>query len=159
MDHKMLKFLKKYLMPYPSEGPTETVTQPQRIQIATCVLLLDMANADNEFSISEDTIIREILEKELSIHGENVDEIMKLAIRDREEKIDLYETTRFINQVFTPDEKRTLIELVWKVIYADGVLDQYEDYLVHKLSDLLHLEHEDLIAAKIKMKPDEYKGR
>ena len=159
MDCKMLKIIKKYLMPDPSWGPTETVTQSQRIHIATCVLLLEMANVDNEFSISEETIIREILEKELSIHGENVDEIMRLAIRDRQEKIDLYETTRFINQVFTPDEKRTLIELVWKVIYADGVLDQYEDYLIHKLSDLLHLEHEDLIAAKIKMRPDEYKGR
>jgi uncharacterized tellurite resistance protein B-like protein len=159
MDHEMLTILKKYLLPEPSGQPTETVTQSQRIHIATCVLLLEMANVDNEFSISEKTIIREILEKELSIPGENIDEIMGLAIQDRQQRVDLYEYTRFINRVFSRDEKQTLIELVWKVIYADGVLDQYEDYLVHKLADLLHLEHEDLIAAKIKMRPDGYKGR
>jgi uncharacterized tellurite resistance protein B-like protein len=159
MDHKMLTILKKYLMPDPSGEPTEPVTQSQRIHIATCVLLLEMANVDNDFSISEETIIRDILEKELNIPGENVDEIMGLASQDRQQTIDLYEYTRFINRVFSRDEKQTLIELVWKVIYADGVLDQYEDYLVHKLADLLHLEHEDLVEAKIKMRPGEYKGR
>jgi uncharacterized tellurite resistance protein B-like protein len=159
MDGKMLNILKKYLMPEVSDETTETVTQAQKIQIATCVLLLEMANVDDEFTISEETTIREILRNELGIHEEDVDEIMGIAIRDRQQGVGLYEYTRFINRVFSLDERRTLIEYVWKVIYADGVLDQYEDYLVHKLAKLLHLEHNDLIAAKIKMRPEGYKVR
>lgn len=142
-----------------SDGTTKTVAQSRRIPVATCVLLLEMANADDDFSISEETIIQEILEKELNIPRENIDEIMELAIENRQQSVDLYEYTRFINQVFSKDEKIMLIEFVWKVIYADGVLDQYEDYLVHKLADLLHLEHDDLIEAKIKMRPEGYTGR
>ncbi len=151
----MFKTLKKYLMPETSGETTETMTQDQRIHIATCALLLEMANVDDEFSIDEETTIREILKKELSIHQDNVDEIIEQAMQDRQQTVDLYEYTKFINQAFSREEKKKLVEFLWKVIYADGVLDQYEDYLVHKLQDLLHLEHEDLIAAKIKMRPQE----
>jgi uncharacterized tellurite resistance protein B-like protein len=150
----MLKILKKYLMPEISDETTETLTQIQKIQIATCVLLLEMAHADDEFSISEETTIREILRKELGIDEEDIDEIMGLAMQDSQQAVGLYEYTRFINQVLTLDERKTLIEYLWKVIYADGVLDQYEDYLVHKLANLLHVEHDDMIAAKIKMRPE-----
>lgn len=155
----MLKILKKYITPAPAGEGTETVTESQRIHVAACALLLEMANADENFSISEETAIREILEAELNIPGEEIDEIMQLAVQDRQETIDLYEYTSFIDRVYSRDEKQTLIEWVWKVIYADGVVDQYEDYLVHKISGLLHLDHDDLIAAKIKMRPGGYKGR
>jgi len=155
----MLKTLKKYLTPALPGDNTDTVTVSQRIHVATCALLLEMAKADENFSIREKTTIREILEKDLNIPKEDIDEIMEMAARDREETVDLYEYTSFIDRVYSREEKQTLIELIWKVIYADGVLDQYEDYLVHKLADLLHLDHDDLIAAKIKMRPEGYKGR
>jgi len=40
----------------------------------------------------------------------------------------------------------------WRVIYADGRLNAYEDHFVHRLAKLLRLEHEDLIEAKLKVK-------
>jgi uncharacterized tellurite resistance protein B-like protein len=44
-----------------------------------------------------------------------------------------------------------VIETVWRVVYSDGILDKHEDYLVHKLADLLHLKHSELIDAKLKI--------
>ena len=41
------------------------------------------------------------------------------------------------------------MELIWKVVYADGHLDQHEDYLAHKVSKLLRLSHAQLIQAKL----------
>ncbi len=151
----MFKKLKKYLVPDASDNDTQTLTREQRIHIATCVLLLEMAHVDDTFSIDEQTTIREILQTDLNIPGETIDEIIEFAMNDRQQTVDLYDYTRFINNSFTREDKRSLIEYLWKVIYADGVVDQYESYLVHKLQELLHLEHEDLIAAKIKMRPAE----
>jgi len=42
------------------------------------------------------------------------------------------------------------MELVWKLVYADGILDKHEDYLAHKLAKLLRLSHRELIDAKLK---------
>ena len=50
------------------------------------------------------------------------------------------------------EEKLQVIELVWEIAYADGLLDKHEDYLVHKLADLLRLTHQQLIEAKLKAK-------
>jgi uncharacterized tellurite resistance protein B-like protein len=38
--------------------------------------------------------------------------------------------------------------MVWEVIYADGILSAYEDYLVHKYQKMLNLTHQQLNDAK-----------
>jgi uncharacterized tellurite resistance protein B-like protein len=37
---------------------------------------------------------------------------------------------------------------MWRMVYADGKLTGYENYLVRKLADLLGLEHRVMIDAK-----------
>jgi uncharacterized tellurite resistance protein B-like protein len=46
-------------------------------------------------------------------------------------------------------EKRyQLLVLLWKVAYADGRVDKYEEYYVRKISDLLHMDQAEFIRAK-----------
>ena len=52
------------------------------------------------------------------------------------------------NESFAPVFYST--EAIWRVIYADGRIDKYEDYLVRKLSRLMELKHNELIDAKIR---------
>ena len=40
---------------------------------------------------------------------------------------------------------------LYDLIYADGVLDKYEDYLVRQLAKLLRLSHGEMIEAKVKV--------
>lgn len=77
---------------------------------------------------------------------------LKIARTKREESIDLWEFTHLINKNYSKEEKKKIVEAVWKVIYADDKLDSYEDHLVHKLARLLRLDHSDLIDANLKIK-------
>ena len=148
----MIKILKKYFVPYEKTEKESSEDLKNRIRIATCVLLLEIAKSDYEFTLDEKKTIRRILEQDLGISGENIDEILSIAEEHREQSVDLWEYTSLIKKNFSWEEKNSLIERVWEVIYADGVLDKYEDYLAHKLADLLHIPHDELIAAKIKAK-------
>ena len=38
---------------------------------------------------------------------------------------------------------------MWRMVYSDGRLTDYESYLVRKLADLLGLEHHVMIDAKV----------
>jgi uncharacterized tellurite resistance protein B-like protein len=58
-----------------------------------------------------------------------------------------------LNQHLSEDERIKIMETIWKIIYLDDHLHQYEDTLVHKLSYLLGLTHEQLINAKLKIRP------
>ena len=124
----------------------------QKIQVATCALLLEVAHADDELSgIEEESIVR-ILKQDFNLSDRYAQELMAMADQERKERIDLWGFTRLINENYSPEEKIRIIEMVWKVIYADGRLTAYEDHLAHKLAQLLKLEHRQLIDAKLKVR-------
>ncbi|KPJ65352.1 hypothetical protein AMJ44_10475, partial [candidate division WOR-1 bacterium DG_54_3] len=122
-----------------------------RIQIATCVLLLEVAKSDDEFSSIEKATISAILKKKFQMSHEAAEELMEIAKGKRAESIDLWEFTHLINQNFSIEEKTKVVEAAWRVIYADRKLDKYEDHLMHKLAKLLRLNHNEMIEAKMRV--------
>lgn len=126
--------------------------ESERIQVATCVILLEVAKSDYEFSSIEKATLEAILKKEFQISSEAAEELMEVAARKRDESVDLWEFTNLINRNYTKEEKKKIVEKTWRVVYADNKLDSYEDHFVHKLAKLLRLDHSDLIEAKLKVK-------
>ena len=121
------------------------------LMLATCALLLEMANIDGEFSVSErDGIIR-ILREDYRLSDEHATALIEAADEELKKSIDLWQFAKLINQNYSTDEKLQIIETIWKIVYADGRLDKHEDYLVHKLANLLRLTHEQLIDAKLRV--------
>ena len=126
--------------------------EAERLQAATCIILLEVAKSDDEFSSVEKATVEAILKKKFDISAEAVEELMEVASRERKESVDLWEFTNLINENYSKEEKKRIVESAWRVIYADEKLDSYEDYFVHKLAKLLQLDHSDLIEAKLKVK-------
>jgi uncharacterized tellurite resistance protein B-like protein len=121
------------------------------IRIATCAILLEMANIDGEFSEPERKDIIEHLQKVYELSDEYMTELIKNSEKELEGSIDLWKFTNLINQNYSLEEKIKIIEMVWEIAYSDGRLDQHEDYLAHKLANLLRLNHKQLIDAKLKV--------
>ena len=147
----MFKLRKRLLEKYEIDSISQERDEFERIQVATCTLLLEVAKSDYEFSSIEKTTIATILKKEFQISAEAIEELMEIAKMQREESIDLWEFTHLINENYSKEEKIKVVETAWKVIYADKKLDKYEDHLVHKLARLLRLRHSDLIEAKLRV--------
>jgi len=122
------------------------------IRIATCALLLEMSNIDGEFSELERENIISILKRDFDLSDEYAAALLEASKEELKGSIDLWQFTNLINQNYSLEEKIWLIETVWDIVYTDGKLDKHEDYLVHKLAELLHLTHKQLIEAKLKVK-------
>ena len=122
-----------------------------RIQIATCVILLEVAKFDFDFSSIEKETTKAILKHEFAIPEDAIEDLMKISEEKREDSVDLWAFTNVINQTFSREEKIKIIEAAWKIIYADDKLDKYEDHYVHVLADLLRLRHDELIDAKLEV--------
>jgi uncharacterized tellurite resistance protein B-like protein len=118
--------------------------------IAACALLLEMAHADSEFSPSERDNIITILKSRFDMTEEDATELLELSELERKESLDLWQFTNLINQNYSREDKMKVAETLWHVIYTDGKVDQHEEYLMRKLTFLLNLEHQDMIAAKLK---------
>lgn len=124
--------------------------QNQKKHVAASVLLLEAAHIDNECSKEEMEYIIETLKDKFALTDRCVKDLLNLAQADREKSVDLWEFTRYINTNFSPEEKREVMEDVWHIILLDGKLDKHEDYFAHRLSTLLHLRPDQMIAAKLK---------
>lgn len=123
----------------------------EHLRIATCIVLLEVADSDEEFSDTERKHVVEALQGRYQLSEEDAHELVDAAIEHRETSHDLWQYTNRINQTCSHQEKIDVIEEVWRVIYADHAMSGHEDYVVHKLARLFNLTHRQLIDAKLRI--------
>ena len=145
----MIDLLKKIIGG--KEADDEQKADTGDINLATCALLLELANIDGEFSKHERENITNIFKTKYALPEEEINELIESSEAELEKSIDLWQFTNCINQNYTIEDKLKVIEIIWEVAYSDGRLEQHEDYLAHKLATLLRLSHKQLIDAKLKI--------
>ena len=121
------------------------------IRVATCALLVELARIDEKFTPSEMETILSILKEKYRLSPEHADALIAEAEKELEQSVDLWQFARLINENYSNDEKIEIIETLWRIVYVDGKMDQYEHYLMNKLKNLLRLSHKQLIDAKLKV--------
>lgn len=122
-------------------------------QLATAALLVEMVHADADESADELQAVRAALKSAFDLDDDTITTIIKLAQDERDAATCLHEFTRSLNDVLDADGRTRVVELLWQVAYADGRLDVYEEHLVRKVADLLHVPHSAYIYAKLRAAP------
>ena len=118
------------------------------LHLAACVLLLDVAHADGEFSDAEQAHIERVLAQHFSLSPEAGRELLALAERERQVAVDHFRFTQQLKTSYDTGQKMVLAEIMWGVVLADGQVAEHEHYLTRKISNLLDLEPGYLSAAK-----------
>ena len=122
---------------------------PQR---AAAALLLEVAFADEEFSEQERKALPGLLSKHTNLTIQECLEVIEIAEQDVDHATSLHQFTHYLNEQFTIDEKINLVTTLWLVALSDDQIDKYEDHMIRKISDLLHLRHSEFIQCKLKAK-------
>ena len=133
----------------PAESETDDAA---RIQVATCALLLEVAHADDEFTPDEEETLSRIVQARFDLTPEQTGELLTVAEDERRGSGDLYQFARLINETFSKPRKMAILELLWQVVYSDGVLEAHEDNLMHPLGKILGIRLEELMALKLRVK-------
>lgn len=115
-------------------------TSPDRVQLAACALLLELAHADDEFSPEEQQYIERAFTHHFGLDQATGMELLRLAEAEREQSLDHFQFTRLIATEYDLKQKMALAEAMWGVILADGHLSDRETHLVRKLASLMQLE-------------------
>ena len=150
----MIKKLKDLLANFSNTQEVEESSSPDKLDQACAALLIEIAFADKTFNSTEKELLKESLLKSYNLEEEVVDGIIDDAESTVAESTSLYEYTRTVNDEFEYSDKLNLLENLWKVAYADNVLDKYEEHLIRKISDLIHISHSDYINIKLKVRDD-----
>ena len=124
----------------------------ESLRLATCVLLLEVAHADDDFSSEEQEALKGIVAARFDLDPADTAELLSEAEQERQGAGDLYAFARQVDENYPKARKLAILELLWDVVYSDGVLEAHEDALMHKLGNLLSVRHEDLMALKVRVR-------
>ena len=139
----------------PQTGARTAESREAALRMATAVLMLDVARADHAFDETEYDRVLKLVESHFDLTPEDAARLVVDADSRAEELVSLHDFTQLLHNHLGEDEKARIVGLLWKIAYADGRLHMYEDSLVLKISDLLHvsrgrvmrLKHDAQVAA------------
>jgi uncharacterized tellurite resistance protein B-like protein len=148
----MVSLLKKLFVDSKPDKVIERADPETRVRVATCAVLVEMANADDDFTKEERDNIIDVLKERFELSQDEAGELIEIAEKELKGSIDLYRFTNTIKRSFGVEERIRVIEEIWNLVYTDGELSGREDSLAHKLTFLLGLTHKQMIDAKLKAK-------
>tara|TARA_B100001248_G_scaffold26388_1_gene17251 strand:+ start:1548 stop:2000 length:453 start_codon:yes stop_codon:yes gene_type:complete len=150
----MINKIKDLLTKFGNKEEIEEEPDLSQLNNACAALLIEIAFADREFDETEKISLKQTLIEIYGIEDNEIDEIIKDAENTVSESTSLYGYTRIVNDEFEYKDKLSLLRNLWKVAYADGNLDKYEEHLIRKISDLVHISHSDYINIKLDVRGD-----
>ena len=131
------------------QSPEEKKAGHDPLLLATAAVLLDIAYADGSFTPAEDGNMLEYLRNAFHLDQPSAQELIEAAAEIRNRTIDYFAITSYIRKSMSLEQRIEIVKTMWRMVYSDGRLTDYENYLVRKLSDLLGLEHHVMIDAKV----------
>ena len=128
---------------------TEAGEREHGYHVATAALLVEMMRADRAVEPGErEAVLRALAAAFDDLAPEETRELLARAEERADDATSLYEFTQVVNRQFDHEQKAHVVELLWRVAYADGALDKYEEHLVRRIADLIHVPHSVFIRMK-----------
>ncbi len=106
------------------------------VRYAAAAVLIACAQSDFVEAPEEFALVVSRLSETFELDPVVVDELVRYA-SDEAGKRSLKTFTNLINQYFTEDDKRLLIEDLWRVAFADGRLEKYEELFIGRVAFLI----------------------
>jgi uncharacterized tellurite resistance protein B-like protein len=120
-------------------------------RVAVCALFVEIGRIDEAFTREELDLVLSILKDKYGLSEAHADDLLAEATRELDESIDLWQFAKRINTNYSNSEKMEIVELMWRIVFVDGKMDDHEHYIMSKLKNLLRISHKDLIDAKLRV--------
>ena len=128
------------------------------VELATAALLVEVIRSDAGISTSEQQAVLHAVREKFGLSDEEAKTMFKLAEEEVRTANDYYQFTSLINRHFNQQQKQHVIELMWRVAYADAELAAHENHVLRRIAELLHVTHADYIAAKMRARGNAERG-
>lgn len=129
--------------------PEEEPLTAEQLHLASAALLVEVAVADGTVDRQELDALTTILKQRYQLDDESLQELIGMARNQQRQATSLYQFTSLVNQHCNADEKYQLVVALWEIAFIDGNLDKYEEHIIRRIADLIHVSHSNFIRAKL----------
>ncbi len=144
MIKKIQVFFEKHFM----ADDVASVSIEKQLNLAAAALLIEMVLQDENVDEAEVIAVKKSLTGQFKLSLSEAESLYELAEEEKHQATDYHQFTKLIAEHYTQPQKIQLIEALWRVAFADQVLDKYEEHMVRRISDLIHVSHKDFMQAR-----------
>ena len=145
-----MRHLTKWISDRLSGNTSAAAEDGEGFRLAVAALMVEVLRADHETDDAERRQVIESIGRQLGLGESDGRELLELAERRVDASHDLYQFTSLVNRACSEEEKLRLVEQLWRVAGADSVIHKYEEHLIRRIADLLHVPHRAFIVAKLR---------
>lgn len=117
----------------------EATPSEDALPVAVAALLVQAAQMDDHFDAQERAAIERLLAARFGLDAGQIRAVLAAAERRAEESSQLLPFTRLVVDRLSPPERVQVVEMLYEVVFADGVLDPDEDTLVRRIAGLIYV--------------------
>tara|TARA_B110000037_G_scaffold152339_1_gene171802 strand:+ start:638 stop:1093 length:456 start_codon:yes stop_codon:yes gene_type:complete len=143
----MFSNLKSAMKKITSKTEVEDEYKGEDIQ-AVIILLIEACQIDGKASEEELDYIKILLIKKFKFSDTEADENMKNALNDGDKRIEIFSQIKIVLNEMDHSERVDVIEMMWGVILADGIIDDFEANLMRRMNGLLYVSGMESAEAK-----------
>jgi len=118
------------------------------LHLAAAVLLIETAQMDDAIDDVERQMIFDLVRQRFTLTDAEVAAVVKMADEVAHDAVELSRFTRRLRDGFDHDERVELVEMLWRVVYADGVVHDHEANLLRRIAGLLYVSDRESGAAR-----------
>lgn len=144
----MLSSIQEFFNQIRKQNTDQSSQMDQNLAIAA--LLCQVIQADHQSLESETQVTQARLINLLNITEEEAKELLTNACSTANEAASVYQFTDHLREL-TQQERFNIIEAMWEIAYADKHLDPIEESIIRKAAELLYVDHQAFIRAKLKV--------
>ena len=121
---------------------------PESLEKSLSVLISEVIRVDYDIAKIDLEVANKILIETYGLKASQATRLISEALEIQNRPTSYHPFVKTINEKLSYDEKVAVIEGLWKIAVADKRVDKYEDHIIRKFSELLHIQHVDLVERK-----------
>jgi uncharacterized tellurite resistance protein B-like protein len=117
-------------------------------RLAAAALLFHVIAVDGAVSTEEREALSAVLMRRFELDAEGATALVAAAETADKEAVDLYGFTSILKRRFDEPDRERIVEMMWKLVYADGNVHEFEDNVIWRVAELLGVPSQARIRLK-----------
>jgi len=124
------------------------------IATAVAALMVEVMLMDGRLDDAEHNVIASLLQRRFKLDDDEIHILIARATRAADKAHDLFQFTSRIIKAYPINQRSEIIRELWRVAMADGHADAYEEQLIRRIAELIGVQHQHFIDAKIQARQE-----
>ena len=120
----------------------------EELRLAAAALLVRASAIDGQVDAVERRKLKVLLQERFDLGDDEMRPLLDEAAARESDSVDLYRFTSVLCRELDQDGRKRIVEMLWEVVMADGVIHEFESNLVWRTAELLGVSTRDRVTLR-----------